>query len=401
MSIQDLREQKKALSKDLNNQLDKPKDTVWSKEEQTAFDEGTDKLDRINAQISAHEKMLADAGEANFDDAQRVDPKSKKSDAELGLNAFLRKQTKDLSAEEASLIQNTMSTTTGSEGGYTVQPEIGSTLIETIQDFGAMRRSSSQISTSTGNDLSYPTTDGTSEEGEIVAQNAQSGSQDISFGTVALNVFKFGSFVVTVPIELLQDSMIDVQSLVFGRVRQRIGRRQNRAFSVGTNVDEPFGLYSAAGVGKVGLTGQTATVTYDDLVDLVDSMDVAYLDGKAPEFMFGQPIRRAIRKIKDDNGRPIWTPSYDEGITTKHPDLLMGYAVQINNNAPAPGADAKSIAFGDLSQYMVRDALDISLFKFEDSAYITKGQIGFMAWARSGGNLLDTNAVKLYQHSAT
>lgn len=32
---------------------------------------------------------------------------------------------------------------------------------------------------------------------------------------------------------------------------------------------------------------------------------------------------------------------------------------------------------------------------------MSKGQVGFLAWARSGSNLLDTAAVSLYQHSAT
>ncbi|PPD12155.1 hypothetical protein [Methylophilus sp.] len=43
----------------------------------------------------------------------------------------------------------------------------------------------------------------------------------------------------------------------------------------------------------------------------------------------------------------------------------------------------------------------ITLFKFEDSAFIKKGQIGFLAWARSGGNMPDASAFKVYQHSAT
>ena len=79
----------------------------------------------------------------------------------------------------------------------------------------------------------------------------------------------------------------------------------------------------------------------------------------------------------------------------------MGYEVEINNYMPVPAANAKSIAFGDLSTYIIRDAMDLTLFKFDDSAFIKKGQFGFLAWARAGGNLPDANGVKLYQHSAT
>jgi HK97 family phage major capsid protein len=45
--------------------------------------------------------------------------------------------------------------------------------------------------------------------------------------------------------------------------------------------------------------------------------------------------------------------------------------------------------------------MDINLFRFTDSVYTKLGQVAFLAWARMGGNLIDTNAVKFYQHSAT
>ena len=182
--------------------------------------------------------------------------------------------------------------------------------------------------------------------------------------------------------------------------RDRIGRIANQMFTNGTGTGQPFGLVPRSTVGKVGATGKTTTITYDDLVDIVDSMDVAY-QNDSMKFMFGQAMRRGIRKIKDTAGRPIWTPSYESGITQKQPDLLLGYPVEINNDMPVAAANAKSLAFGDLAQYTIRDAMQVTLFRFEDSAFLTKGQIGFLGWSRHGGNLLDTNAVRVYQHSAT
>jgi HK97 family phage major capsid protein len=66
-----------------------------------------------------------------------------------------------------------------------------------------------------------------------------------------------------------------------------------------------------------------------------------------------------------------------------------------------PAANARTISFGDHSYYKIRDAMDMRLFRFEDSAYARLGQVGFLAWQRMGGNLVDVNAVKTYQHSAT
>lgn len=400
MSIQNLRERLGALKKEARNLIENKGSATWTKEEQGKFDELMDEAERIENQIEAVQRLMDNEAEDSFRDAKKKDKGEKVDPAVAAFENYLRKMSNRLTPQEVEAIRNTMSTTTGSEGGYTVQPIVASTLIEALKDFGAMRRQASRVVTTNGSDLSYPSTDGTSEEGEIVAQNASAADADVAFGTVPLNTFKFGSKVVTVPIELLQDSNIDVVALVNGRLRERIGRIQNRMFTTGTGTGQPYGLTVAASVGKIGATGQTLTVTYDDLVDLQDSIDPAYqVDGLG--WMFSQAVRRVVRKIKDTAGRPIWTPSYDEGMAVRRPDFLLGQPVEINNHMPAPAANAKSISYGDHSKYMIRDAMEVTIFRFEDSAYLKKGQVGFLAWARAGGNLLDTNGTKTYQHSAT
>lgn len=400
MSIQALRERLNSQKKEARNLLAEKGSIAWTADEQKKFDNIADECDRIETQIAAHQKMLDDEADTRFDNQPRNESNKKKNVAREATELYLRTLTKDLTQEQALMIRNTMSTTTPSEGGYGVQPTVASELIEAMKEYGAMRRVASTLNTGTGNDLSYPTSDGTSEEGEIVAQNTTAANADPSFGTVGLNVFKFSSKTITVPMELVQDAQFDILGFIQRRIRDRIGRIGNRMFTVGVGTTQPLGLGAAAVVGKTGITGQTLTVTYDDLVDLVDSLDEAY-QGDECKFMFSQTVRRTVRKIKDTAGRPIWTPSYDQGMTAKSPDLLLGHAVEINNHMPVPAANAKSIAFGDLSKYTIRDAMQVTLFKFEDSAFISKGQIGFLAWCRMGGNLLDVNAVKQYQHSAT
>lgn len=400
MTIQQLRERLGALKKEARNLVENKGSATWTKEEQTQFDNMVDEAERIERQIEAHQRLLDNEAEDSFSKLPTKEKGAKADPAMAAYENYLRKMSNRLTPQEIEAIRNTMSSTTGSEGGYTVQPIVASTLIEALKDFGAMRRLATPLTTTNGADLSFPYTDGTSEEGEIIAQNQSATDGDVAFGTVPLNTYKFSSKVVAIPIELLQDSNIDVVALVNNRLRERIGRIQNRMFSVGTGTAQPFGITTAASAGKVGATGQTLTVTYDDLVDLMDSIDPAYHIAGL-KFQFAQAVRRTVRKIKDTAGRPIWTPSYDEGMSAKTPDLLLGHPVEINNHMPVPAANAKSISFGDHSKYMVRDAMELTMFRFEDSAYLKKGQVGFLAWARAGGNLIDTNAVKVYQHSAT
>lgn len=408
MSIQALRESVAAASRAANHLLAEKGSAIWTKEDQATFENLGDQIERGKEQIAAHEKMIAADRDANFNDIAennlRENGKNgKKLTVEQAVfNTFLRKSIKDMSVEEALSIRNTMSTTTGSQGGYSVQSNIASQLIDTMKAYGAMRKVASQITTTDGEPLSYPTSDGTSETGEWIAQNTTATASDPTFGTAALNVFKVSSKIIAVPFELLQDSQIDIQAMIFKRIADRIGRTTSVGFTTGGGSTDPYGLITQSSVGKTGTTGQTLTVIYDDLVDLIDSIDVAYLEGpNLPGFMMSQTMRRVVRKIKDTAGRPIWTPSYDEGMVAGTPDQLLGYNLYINNDVAVPAANAKSIAFGDFSKYTIRDAMDVTMFRFEDSAYAKLGQVAFLAWARTGGNLLDTAAVKLYQHSAS
>jgi HK97 family phage major capsid protein len=401
MSIQVLREKHNTFVNQANDILATKGGQVWSKDDQEKFDGCMDQADLVKGQIQAYQRKLDEDREENFTDIDDFrKEKGKIRDARKVFDIFLRKSFKEMSVEESLLIRNTMSTTTGSEGGYTVQTEVATELVDTLKDFGSMRRKASQVTTSMGNDMSWPTSDGTAETGEWIAQNITATIADITFGTRAVNCFKASSKVIAVPIELLQDANIDIQALVFKRMADRIGRISNTGYTIGTGSGQPQGLIPAASVGKTGTTGQTLTIIYDDIVDMFDSIDVAYQTNNV-SWMFSQTLRKIIRKLKDLDGRPIWTPSYDLGISGQAADQLLGYDVCINNDVAVPAANAKSLAFGDLSKYIIRDALDVSMFRFDDSAYMKLGQIGFLAWARTGGNLLDLAAVKVYQHSAT
>lgn len=401
MSIQNLREQRNDLAKQAKNQLSEKGDQKWTPEDKDKFDEYADQIDALDSRISTTQKVLDLAAEERFDDVKLIDPKDKEAVSARNLFAkMLRNGAGALTAEEHLKVRNVLSTTTGSQGGFSVQTDVAKELIDLMAGYRGVREVATRLVTSTGAPLGYPSSDGTAETGELVAENATAAALDPVFGTVPLNTFKFSSKSIGVPIELLQDASIDIVAMVNKRSADRIGRIQNTLFTTGTGTGQPFGIATAATIGKTGIVGQTLTVIYDDLVDLTDSIDYAY-DNGGLTFMLSQTTRKVVRKIKDSSGRPIWTPSYDIGIIGKTPDQLLGYNVNLNNAMAAPAANALSIAFGDMSRYMVRDAMELTMFRFEDSAYLSKGQIGFLAWSRSGGNLLDTTAVKTYKHSAT
>jgi HK97 family phage major capsid protein len=295
--------------------------------------------------------------------------------------------------------QNAMSTTTPAEGGYTVATEYYDQLTQAMRAFGGILDVATQFSTGTGADMNFPAADATAEVGEIVGQNAAVSAGDTQFQNLSMSVFKYSSKKIAVPFELLQDSMFDIEGYINALLAMRIGRITALHFTKGTGVNQPNGIVTAALAGKVGAAGSTATVGYDDLVDLEHSVDPAYRNGAKVGFMMHDDSIKVVRKIKDDQGRPIFVPGYEQGNPGGAPDRLLNRPLFVSQEMDTMAASAKSILFGDLSRYHVRRVMDLTLFRMADSNFITFGQIGFVAFNRQGGNLIDVGgAVKYYQN---
>lgn len=317
-----------------------------------------------------------------------------------GLSALSQEQRQAMALRQNPDIQAAMSTTTGSEGGYTVATEFSRQLIEALKATGSVRSVASNIRTSTGAQMLFPTTDATAEEGELLAQNTTAAVLETTFGQASLDVYKYSSKSIALPFELLQDSMFDIEAYIQNLLRLRLGRIQDRHHVLGTGTGQPRGVVTASTVGKTGTTGQTTSVIYDDLVDLEHSIDPAYRANC--RYMMNDSTLKALRKIKDSQNRPIFVPGYETGNPGGAPDRLLGREIVINQYMAAMAANAKSILFGDFSKFLIRDVMDVTLFRMTDSAFTLKGQVGFVAFCRSGANMVDNGgAIKHYANSAT
>lgn len=405
LSIQALREQRAAKAKTLNEFINR---TDYNPAVDNAvYDAGTAELIAIDGHIKriqdSNQRLVEENATASMiEGAERVG-RDKRSDESVLYAKFLRLGIDGMNAEDRQKIMNVMSTTTNSEGGFTVQSEVASQLIDSLKAFGGMRRVADVFSTASGNSLSYPTSDGTSETGELIGENTTATAADPVFGTVGLPVYKFSSKIVAVPFELLQDSQIDVEGFVMGRLRTRLGRVTNTFFTTGTGTSQPRGAVTGAstGVTAANSTSQVTAVIYDSLINLQHSVDPAYRELGNCGFMFNDTTLREIRKMKDSQNRPIFVPGYEVGVPGGVPDTLLGSPITINQDMANMAANARSILFGDFSFYKIRDVMDVTMFRFADSNYARLGQVGFLAWLRSGGNLVDTGALKVFINAAT
>jgi HK97 family phage major capsid protein len=401
-SIQALRERRSVLAQSLHALVNQTEGKDWKPEHQSKYDEGMSQITDIDTEIGRFQAVLDKINDDALE-SRGKETKAKAIRENGGASMYarwLRGGDRSITAEEWAGIRATLSTTTGSEGGYTVQTEVAKSVADALKAYGGMREVSTVIQTAGVGDLNFPTSDGTSETGELIGQNTTATAADPTFGVVSIVSYKFSSKIVAVPFELLQDSSVDIEAFVNNRLATRIGRATNTYFTTGTGTAQPRGVVTAAASGKVGTSGQTVTVIYDDLVDLIHSVDPEYRKSPACRFMMADSSLKVVRKLKDSQNRPIFLPGYD--LNAKMPDTILGYGITINQDMAAMAANAKSILFGDFSKYIIRDVMGVTMFRFDDSAYIKLGQIGFLAWSRSGGNFVDVGgAVKYYANSAT
>lgn len=418
VNIKALRDERAAHAKDARNLLDTKTGDDFTKEVEAQIDALYAKIDRIDAQIERAERQAQIDGDEASNDSDREtgerirsqmspEQRERQDRYSAAFRNFILHGVQALTREDAELLragspQNAQSgqQSNGSQGGFLVPTGWGGQLLEALQAFGGVRAVAEVIRTAGGNPIPWPTVDETQVEGELVAENVAATGQDFQFGTTNIGGYKFSSKTVAIPFELLQDQGpgIDIEAFTRRALATRIARITNRLMTTGSGIAQPQGIVTASSVGKAGTTGQATSVLLDDLIDLEHSIDPAYRAMPGVRFMFHDTTLRQLKKLKDGDGRPIWLPGY----TTKEPDTLLGYQYQINQHMPTMAANAKSILFGDMKQYLIRDIMNVTLFRFDDSAFITKGQIGFLAWSRHDGRLVSAGApVKAFQHSAS
>lgn len=392
-NLQALREKVANLARQAKNILADKGDQIWTADDQTKYDGLIDQINNAKSQMKAIEQQRELDADNFFKEA------SKKTENAISVNdavALYIRNGFNLEGEQLQAVRNAMSTTTTTEGGFTVPSLVATMVIDRMKAYGGMREVATPMPTDGGNDYNFPGSDGTADVGEIVGQNTATNSGDIVFSNTLLKPFYYSSKKIALPHELIQDSGIDIVAYVIDRLATRIARIQNTHFTVGTGTTQPDGVIPRATLGKTGTTGQTATVIYDDLVDLKHSVNRAYR--KNARFMMNDLSVAVVSKLKDTTGRPIWETS----LVPDKPDTLLGFGVVVNDDVATMAANAKSIAFGDFSKYYIRDVNNTAqIRRFDDSAFALLNQVGFCGWQRSGGNLLDTNAVKYYANSAT
>lgn len=382
----DMNAEEKQRWEALNAEVDSLKATIDREERHAELEaemvaESSRQAEQDGEQEARHEQTIT--ATAEYRDAYRAYLRGGMSDLDREQRTLLRQGHQALEGAEA----RALGVAAGPVGGFTVPDEAMRPIVSAMLAVGGVRRTrASVITTASGADLPIPLSDDTANEGERIGENAGVAELDPTFGQKILRSYMYTSRIVRVPYQFLQDTSIsDFESWLAEMFGQRIGRRQNRDFTNGAGGNQPEGLVSASTLGAQ--TAAAGVIAWEDLVALEHSVDPSYRMGA--QWMFHDAVLQELKQLSDGQNRPLWLP----GVSVGEPDTILRYSYVINQHMPAPvgaawAAGDRAIVFGDMSYYWIRDVRGFSIIRL-DERYADNLQVGFLAFARADGALID------------
>ena len=327
-------------------------------------------------------ELRLDAATREFADQVRPvadAPRGVRSDAEV-IRSMAKGEIRSHSFEKRDVVK----TSTGSP----VPTSFYDQVIMLARHIGPMLSTSTVLNTASGENLQIPSLAQYSTAAITGEGTAISESDPIFNSFITLGAYKY-SFLVQLSTELIEDAGVDILGFLATEVGNELGYRVNAALTTGTGSSQPKGIVVASSLGVTGATATSGVFTADNLIDLVYSVDTAGRRLAGSGFQMNAASIGKMRKLKDTAGNYVFQPA----LSADAQDLLLGYPVFENPAMADTATSAKSVIFGHLPSYYVRQVGGIRLDRSDDYAF-NAGLVTFRATLRVDGNLPQTSHVK-------
>jgi len=175
---------------------------------------------------------------------------------------------------------------TGPGGAFLVPIGFVDQIEAALKFSGNLLRDCEIMPTVTGQPMPYPMSDDTQILGELIGENTQVTTQDVSLSNCIFGAYKFSSRMVKVSLELVEDSAFPIENWLAGVLGTRLARTLNNYFTTGTGTNQPKGIITAAlaagntvsGVGAGGNDGSSLanSIGTTDIQNVIHSVDPMY-----------------------------------------------------------------------------------------------------------------------------
>lgn len=284
------------------------------------------------------------------------------------------------------------------DGGYAVPEELDRTILNLLKDEVVMRQEATTITVGGANYKKLVNLGGTAS-GWVGETDARPETDASKLGQIEPFMGEiYGNPQATQT--MLDDAFFNVEDWINSELAIEFAEQEEIAFTSGNGTKKPKGFLAYAstldpdktrafGTLQHILSGAAAGVTADAIIKLVYTLRKVHRNGA--KFMMNNNSLFAIRILKDSEGNYLWRPGLELG----QPSSLAGYGVAENEQMPDIAADAKAIAFGNFKRgYTIVDRIGTRILR---DPYTKKPFVGFYTTKRTGGMLVDSQAIKLLQ----
>lgn len=361
--------------------------------------EEAEKFDRINADLDTKDQRIKTIREAE-ERARAIEADRR----EAGVPADLGGDSRTVEQDDDSTVRRLLTGEIRSakfekraitKSSATMVPtSVYNRIVEHLVQANVVRARATVLTTASGESIAIPKSTAFSTA-SIVGEAAQASASDPTLATTTLGAYKY-VVLVQMSNELAQDAAVDVAGFLARQAGTAIGVATRGHMTTGDGSSKPYGIVTRSSAGVTGGTGVTGAFTADNLIDLRYSVNSVYTSQPGVAFMMNSTAMAAARKLKATDNQYLFAPGLNGD-----PDMLLGFPVQINDSMANPALSAKSVLFGHIPSYFIREVNGIEVAVSDDFAFDYSVRT-FRVTLRTDGDLVDqTGAVKHFVGGAS
>jgi HK97 family phage major capsid protein len=270
-----------------------------------------------------------------------------------------------------------------------VPTSVYSRIVEHLVQGNPVRGLATVVNTTTGESLVIPKSTAFSTA-SIVGEGSQASASDPTLASTSLGAYKY-VVLVQMSNELANDNAVDVAGFLARQAGIAIGVATRGHMTTGDGSSKPYGIATRATTGVTGAAAVAGVFTADNLIDLRYSVNGVYTAQPGNAWMMNSTAMSNARKLKDSQNRYLFEPGLNGNV-----DNLLGFPVYINDSVATPAAGAKSVVFGHIPSYFIREVNGIEVAVSDDFAFDYSVRT-FRVTLRTDADLVDqTGAVKCF-----
>lgn len=378
-TIQFRAEDLKSLEEQRNEAVQAMKDlTAKAETEQRAFSEDeTKQFDELETKV----KNL----DASIERMKRA--------RDLNLNTITDDKKKELKKEEVEerAFENYLRGTieeradenlTFGDNGAVVPTTIANKIIKKVHEISPLYNLATKYSVKGKLEIPYYPADAKDIQMAYANEFVELESTAGKFGSISLEGFLAGALA-KVSKSLINNSQFNIVEHVVSIMSENIALWLEGQLINGTT-DKADGMLK--GITEEVTAAASTAITADELIDLQESVKDVY-QNKAVWIM-SRGTRKAIRKLKDNEGRYILNPD----ATSKWGYTLFGKPVYVSENMADMAAGKTAVVYGDMSGLAVKMSENMEIQVLREK-FATQHAVGVVAWTEFDAKV--ENAQKL------